>query len=163
VPHRSTPSFANLKPASPQASALARRASGKRNSRCEIALRSALWRLGLRYRVNVRSLPGCPDIVFPSRKVVVFCDGDFWHGREFSLRWKKLVKGHNAQYWTTKIRRNIERDRKRTTELERAGWLVLRYWETDILRDPGGVADGAANAIKSRQPTGRVRRNASVR
>ena len=142
---------------------MARSASAKRDTRCEILLRSALWKLGLRYRVNVRSLPGRPDIVFPSRRVVVFCDGDFWHGREFSRRLKKLAKGHNAQYWTMKIRRNIERDHERTSELERAGWLVLRFWETDILRDPSGVADGAARVIKSRKLTGLDRRDASIR
>jgi DNA mismatch endonuclease (patch repair protein) len=98
----------------------------------------------------VASLPGRPDIVFPRRRVVVFCDGDFWHGRQLRRRLKRLAKGHNAQYWVAKVQRNVERDRKQQAELERAGWLVLRYWETDILRDPCGVANAAARAIKSR-------------
>jgi DNA mismatch endonuclease, patch repair protein len=144
------PSFLGLKPASDRASLLARRASIKRDTRCEIVLRSALWRLGFRYKVNVTSLPGRPDIVFPSRRVVVFCDGDFWHGRHLRRRLKRLAKGHNPQYWVAKVRRNVERDRKHRVELERAGWLVLRYWETDILRDPRRIADDAAMAIRSR-------------
>lgn len=145
-------SFANLKAASGNASSAARGSSLKHGTRCELALRSALWRLGLRYRVNVRSLPGCPDVVFSRQKVAIFCDGDFWHGRALGRRLKKLAAGHNAQYWTAKVQRNVDRDRKQSAELRRAGWLVLRYWETDILSDPKNVASAAAQVIKARRP-----------
>jgi DNA mismatch endonuclease, patch repair protein len=160
---RSAPSFLGLKAASRRASSLARGASIKRDTRCEIVLRSALWRRGFRYRINVKSLPGRPDIVFPRRQVAIFCDGDFWHGRQLHRRLEKLSAGHNAEYWVAKIRRNVARDRERTTELERAGWLVLRFWETDILRDPGGVVDAAARAIRTRPLRRRGRRDASLR
>src|SRR5262245_59222595 len=100
---RTAPSFLGLKPASARASSLARGASIKQNTRCEVVLRSTLWSLGFRYRVNVESLPGRPDIVFPGRRVVVFCDGDFWHGRQLRRRLRKLAKGHNARYWVAKV------------------------------------------------------------
>jgi DNA mismatch endonuclease (patch repair protein) len=144
------PSFTGLKPASDKASSMARRASIKRDTRCELVLRSALWKLGLRYRVDVKSLPGRPDIVFHRRKVVVFCDGDFWHGRQLHQRLKRLANGHNANYWTAKVLRNVERDRRQRAELRRSGWLVLRFWESDILRDPDNIASAIARTLNLR-------------
>lgn len=75
------PSFKGLKPASPRASAAARGASKKMDTRCEIVLRRELWRRGIRYRLHVPGLPGRPNIVFPRQRVLVLCDGEFWHGR----------------------------------------------------------------------------------
>lgn len=83
---RRTPSFAGLSPASPKATAAARAASRKTDTRCEVLLRSALHARGLRFRVNVAALPGRPDIVFVRPRLVVFCDGDFWHGRDLDAR-----------------------------------------------------------------------------
>jgi DNA mismatch endonuclease (patch repair protein) len=99
-------------------------------------LRRALWRLGLRYRKNVKSLPGKPDIVFFRNKVAIFCDGDFWHGREWPKLRAKLKRGSNSNYWLQKIRSNIERDRRNQALLEKSGWLVIRLWESDIKRSP---------------------------
>jgi DNA mismatch endonuclease (patch repair protein) len=100
-----------------------------------------LWRLGIRYRLHAADLPGKPDIVFRAARVVVFCDGDFWHGRRWSERREKLKRGINASYWTAKIAANMARDRRIARLLRRQGWTVVRLWETDILRDPGrGVA-----------------------
>jgi DNA mismatch endonuclease (patch repair protein) len=98
-------------------------------------LRSALWQMGLRYRKNVETLPGKPDIVFICARVVVFCDGDFWHGRNWEEQKSKLCQGTNAEYWLSKIERNIERDRLNNALLEADGWSVLRLWETEIKRD----------------------------
>jgi DNA mismatch endonuclease (patch repair protein) len=148
--NRTAPSFSGLKAASKEASALARKTSIKRDTRCELVLRSALWRLGLRYRVNVKSLPGCPDIVFPGGRVAVFCDGDFWHGRHLESRLKRLARGHNAQYWIAKVLRNVERDLQQQAQLGRAGWLVLRLWETDILRSPEDIAANVAKVVELR-------------
>jgi DNA mismatch endonuclease (patch repair protein) len=89
--------------------------------------------------------------VFAGKKVVVFCDGDFWHGRDLERRLAKLDRGTNAHYWTAKIARNAERDREQTRALEDAGWLVLRYWETDVLRRPEAVADEVLHAVKGRR------------
>lgn len=115
-----------------------------------MVLRKALWAAGLRYRKDFGALPGRPDIVFGSARVVVFCDGDFWHGRHWVERKRKLTGGANADYWVTKIERNMARDRERTDALERDGWMVFRLWETDILRDPAGVAGVVHEAVRER-------------
>ncbi len=132
--------FDGLRAATPGASASARGASRKSGTRCEVALRRELWRRGLRYRVDVSSLPGRPDLIFARARVAVFCDGDFWHGRDLDARVAKLAVGHNAPYWVRKIRGNVTRDRKHDEVLAARGWTVLRFWETDILRDAAGVA-----------------------
>ncbi len=98
-------------------------------------LRRELWSSGLRYRVDVQSLPGRPDIVLRGARIAIFCDGDFWHGRNLGRRLAALRRGSNAIYWEAKIRRNVARDRLRTRELRAMGWTVLRYWETDLLHD----------------------------
>lgn len=119
----------------------ARSSSAKTNTRCELALRRELWRRGYRYRLHVPGLPGRPDIVFPRHRLAIFCDGDFWHGRDLDHRLEKLTRGHNAAYWTAKIQRNVNRDHQNTSALSAAGWNVLRFWETDVLREKTKVAD----------------------
>jgi DNA mismatch endonuclease (patch repair protein) len=137
---RRAPSYEGLAPASPRASAAARGSSRKTDTRCEVLLRRALWSLGCRYRKNATHLPGKPDIVFPGARLAVFCDGDFWHGRDWRTRKTKLQRGTNAAYWIAKIERNMARDRESMRKLERAGWKVVRLWERDILADPVGQA-----------------------
>lgn len=134
------PRYEGLTPASKQASRIAQTSSKKSGTRCELALRRALWRLGCRYRLGGQSLPGAPDLVFPGARVVVFCDGDFWHGRNWEQRRARLAAGTNAHYWVAKIERNIRRDQEVTERLEGAGWSVLRFWESEILRSPHEVA-----------------------
>lgn len=138
--------FVGLRPASARATAAARASSKKRDTRCELILRQALWKVGLRYRVAVGSLPGKPDIVFARERLAIFCDGDFWHGRDLERRLEKLEKGHNSSYWTAKVMRNVERDREHTAALTAAGWMVLRFWETEILEAPEAVAQ-TVNAV----------------
>src|SRR5262245_59526580 len=72
----------------------------------EILLRAALRACGVRYRSNVKTLPGCPDLILTHDRIAVFCDGDFWHGRDWSTRKRKLLTGWNAEYWVAKIERN---------------------------------------------------------
>ena len=144
------PSFKGRKPASVAASAAARGSSKKSDTKHELVLRRQLWARGLRYRKDVTGLPGRPDIVFRAARVIVFCDGDFWHGRNWEERKRKLEQGHNAPYWLAKIERNMERDRARTALLESEGWTVLRFWETDVLRDPGPAADRIQSAVEAR-------------
>lgn len=154
---RTTPSFVGLVPASGKARAAARGASRKRDTSCELLLRQALRSLGLRsYRIACPDLAGQPDVVFRGARVVVFCDGDFWHGRDLEERLQKLAVGHNAPYWTAKIRRNVERDRANDARLAGAGWVVLRFWETDIRRDAEAVAKSVANAIAAARPSSRA-------
>ncbi|HRZ58049.1 MAG TPA: very short patch repair endonuclease [Candidatus Paceibacterota bacterium] len=141
------PSFKGLRPASAGASAAARGASRKTDTRCEIVLRRELWRRGLRYRLHVPGLPGRPDVVFPRHRVAVFCDGDFWHGRDLEDRVAKLERGHNSEYWVAKVRRNVERDRQQTRLLQSSGWVVMRIWEKDVLLRTAGVADQIAAVL----------------
>jgi len=134
-----TPSFKGLKPAS-AASAQSKRKNRHRDTQHEILLRRELWKMRLRFRKNVERMPGKPDIVFPSAKLAVFCDGDFWHGRKWQPLRRKLQKGANAAYWLAKIAANIKRDKRNTLLLRKAGWRVIRVWETDIKRDPFKIA-----------------------
>ena len=104
----------------------------------------------MRYRKNVETLPGKPDIVFGRSRVVVFCDGDFWHGRNWKELESRLRKGTNAEYWVSKIHSNIERDRLNNSLLEADGWSVLRLWETDIKRDPQAAAKMVRDTVIER-------------
>src|SRR5687768_8023193 len=97
------PSFKGLVAASLTASRVASASSNKRDTKPELLLRRALSKCGLRYKVDVGSLPGRPDLVVPTARVAVFCDGDFWHGRGLKSRLAKLGRGHNADYWVSKI------------------------------------------------------------
>jgi DNA mismatch endonuclease (patch repair protein) len=126
------PRYGGLTPRSGRASAAARGSSRKVGTKPELLLRRALWEKGYRYRKNRGDLPGSPDIVFPSARVIVFVDGDFWHGKNWKARQAKLKRGHNAEYWIRKIEANIARDLERTCDLRAAGWIVLRVWESDI-------------------------------
>lgn len=103
----------------------------------ECALRQELRRRGLHYRKNVRTLPGRPDVAFAQYKVAVFCDGEFWHGRDWARR--KEDFRNNKAFWVAKIERNRARDRRVNAELRAKGWRVLRFWERDIQRDVRAV------------------------
>jgi len=133
------PSYKGLGPASARASRAARGSSKKAGTRCELALRRALWRQGCRFRVHMKTLPGHPDIVFTKAKVVVFCDGDFWHGKDWPARKEKLARGTNPEYWIAKIRRNMQRDLEVSAQLRDAGWIVLRFWESEIRKESDSV------------------------
>jgi DNA mismatch endonuclease, patch repair protein len=105
--------------------------------------------MGLRYRLDVSTLPGRPDIVLAKHRLVVFCDGDFWHGRNLDARLAKLAGGHNAAYWVKKISSNVARDRGHDASLRAAGWRVIRLWEGDILRDSEGAAMRVVDATRA--------------
>ncbi|AGG07397.1 very short patch repair endonuclease [Dehalococcoides mccartyi] len=96
----------------------------------EMRVRSALYKQGLRFRKNVKELPGKPDIVFSKARVVVFVDGDFWHGYRFPL-WQDKV----SDFWKEKISKNRERDIKNHSILRQMGWTVIRLWQHEIQRD----------------------------
>ena len=104
----------------------------------ELLVRQALWKRGLRYRVNVRTLPGKPDIVFTRAKIAIFCDGDFWHGHNWAVRGMASLEeelNSYSEFWRSKILSNIERDSKNTLALTESGWIVIRLWESDIRKD----------------------------
>jgi len=147
---KQAPSFEGHSPSSERASRTLARVRSEETT-CEKQLRRELWRLGLRYRIHYKGLPGKPDIVFPSAKVAVFCDGDFWHGREWQSRERRLRIGANSSYWTAKIRANIARDKRNTLALRKAGWAVIRAWESDIARDSERIAASIADLVTRRR------------
>ena len=110
-----------------------------RDNRTELALRSKLHSLGLRYRLHSSTVFGKPDIVFPRGKVAVFVDGDYWHARllrEHGLgAVRESIRGEGQDYWIKKFSRRVERDDEVTAALESEGWLVIRFWESEVKRD----------------------------
>ena len=78
----------------------------------EIILRKALWEKGYHYRKNYKCVPGSPDIALTKYKITIFCDGEYFHGKDWDLLKEKLQKGKNSDYWISKIQRNMERDRE---------------------------------------------------
>jgi len=115
-----------------------------KDSKAELALRRELHRRGLRYRLHPPDLPGRPDLVMPRYRLVVFVDGDFWHGNAWRLRELTRFEDQfptNTEFWVAKIRRNMQRDAEVTAALRAAGWRVMRVWESEILADPIAAAD----------------------
>ncbi|MBO6800544.1 MAG: very short patch repair endonuclease [Balneola sp.] len=104
-----------------------------KDSKIELLLRKELWNRGHRYRKHYKKIPGKPDIVFVGKKVAVFCDSEFWHGKNWNER-KKDFKS-NKKFWHSKIERNIERDKEVNEILENLGWTVLRFWGNQIKQD----------------------------
>lgn len=99
----------------------------------ETLLAKALWRKGYRYRKNDKSVLGKPDITFKKFKVVIFIDGEFWHGKDWEIKKPKIIQ--NTEYWIKKIERNIERDQAIRQNLEATGWTVLRFWHKEVKKN----------------------------
>lgn len=111
----------------------------QKNTEPEMILRKCLWHSGMRYRVNMRELPGKPDIVLTRPKIAVFVDGDYWHGHNWAIRGLASLEDElsgYSEFWRGKILRNIERDKQVTSTLTAAGWHVIRFWESDIRTNP---------------------------
>ena len=119
-----------------------------KDSEIELLLRKALWQKGLRYRKNVKSVFGHPDIAFIGKKVAVFCDSEFWHGYDWDRR-KEDFKVRQ-DFWIPKIERNIQRDKEVTEKLEADGWIVLRFWGKEIKTDAAGCDKKIEKAVKQR-------------
>lgn len=98
----------------------------------ELKLRKALWEKGYRYRKNYNKLQGKPDIVLTKYRIVIFCDSEFFHGKDWEKLKLQLEKGKNSEFWINKISKNIERDEKIEKELNFMGWTVIRFWGKDI-------------------------------
>lgn len=103
-----------------------------KDTRIEVLLRKALWNKGIKYRKNCRDLPGKPDIVINRYKIAIFCDGEFFHGKDWEVLRPRLEKGNNSEYWISKISRNRERDDEVNKQLLYQGWTVIRFWGSDI-------------------------------
>lgn len=98
----------------------------------EKLLRKALWAKGYRYRKNYKILPGSPDIALTKYKIAIFCDGEFFHGKDWEVLKPKLANSNNSDYWISKISKNIERDSEVNKQLLFLGWTVIRFWGNDI-------------------------------
>lgn len=118
-----------------------------RNTRPEMRLRKALWKEGIRYRVNYKKIPGKPDIAITKHKVAIFCDGDFWHGHNWAVRGYGSFEqelSRYSEYWRDKLLRNIARDEENNRAIRAMGWQVLRFWESDI----NANLDGCVRQVK---------------
>lgn len=102
-----------------------------KNSKAELYVFRQLRKRGVYFQKHYKRAPGTPDIALPRKKLAVFIDGDFWHGRTFETL--KLTRASD-DYWVTKIRNNMKRDTRQEAELLGAGWKILRVWESDINR-----------------------------
>lgn len=107
----------------------------------EVRLRKEMWRRGYRYRKNDKSLPGTPDITMYKYKIAIFCDGEFFHGKDWEVLRPKLMKSNNSDYWISKISNNIERDDQVNKSLLCKGWTVIRFWGNDIKKDIDGCME----------------------
>ena len=104
-----------------------------KDSAIELLLRNALWAKGYRYRKNVKTVFGHPDIAFIGKRVAVFVDSEFWHGYDWDNR--KADFKTNQAFWIPKIERNIERDKEVNEKLKSEGWTVIRFWGKDIKKN----------------------------
>lgn len=118
-----------------------------KGSKIEVMLMKELWRRGLRYRKNVNSVYGKPDIAFIGKKIAVFCDSEFWHGFNWEER-KKDFKSHQ-EFWIPKIERNMERDKEVNATLKSEGWTVIRFWGNDIKKHLQECADIIETAVRN--------------
>ncbi len=100
-----------------------------KNTQIERLLAKAMWAEGLRYRKNCKDIFGKPDFCFKGKRIAIFCDSEFWHGKKF-LEGEKFKT--NTDFWEEKIKRNIERDKEVNEKLRKEGWIVLRFWGKEI-------------------------------
>lgn len=106
-----------------------------KDSVIEKKLRKALWDRGYRYRKNYKDLPGKPDIVLTKYKIAIFCDGEFFHGKDWKILKPRLEKSNNSEFWKRKIKRNMERDEEVNKQLLFLGWTVIRFLGKDIMKN----------------------------
>lgn len=112
----------------------------------EILLRSLLHRMGFRFRIHRRDLPGRPDIVLPKYRTVILVHGCFWHQHPGCIEAK--YPKTNTEYWKAKLDGNVARDRRNQHALRKEGWRVLRYWECQLEKDPAGIALRLAKELR---------------
>lgn len=105
------------------------------DTKIEVRLRKSLWGKGYRYRKNYKELPGKPDIALTKYKIAIFCDGEFFHGKDWEILKPRLEKSNNSEFWINKISRNRQRDDEVNKKLLFMGWTVIRFWGEDILHN----------------------------
>lgn len=117
------------------------------NTKIEVLLRKGLWQKGYRYRKNYKDLPGKPDIALTKYKIAIFCDGEFFHGKDWEVLKPRLEKSNNSQFWIEKILRNRERDEEVNKQLLFLGWTVIRFWGKDIQNNIGECVKVVEEAV----------------
>ena len=122
----------------------------------ELILRRALREKHIGYRVNYKMLPGKPDIVLTKYHIVIFCDSEFFHGKDFDKLQEQLRKGENADFWINKISSNIKRDNNIDKELHALGWTVLHFWGRDIKKDPDSCIKVIEECIFEKRMNGEI-------
>ena len=126
------------------ASRIASASSAKRDTTPDLLLRRALRAVGLRYRIDVASLPGRPDLVIPAARLAIFCDGDFWHGNPRNFKLPQT----NPEFWMKKIQYNRAKDRRVTRFWRGRGWTVIRIWESTLKRCPDVCLNRVVRALE---------------
>lgn len=116
-----------------------------KGSKIENLLSKALWAKGFRYRKNDKKVFGKPDLTFSRKKVAIFVDSEFWHGKDWSQ--KKYEHKTNIEFWHKKIERNIKRDKEVNKELKQKGWNVFRFWGQEIIKDVEGCVTKVEKAL----------------
>lgn len=124
------------------------RAIKNKNTKIEELLAKALWKKGYRYRKNNSSVFGKPDFTFRKYKIAIFCDSEYFHGKEWEIQ-KHRIKT-NTEFWHKKIKSNIARDKRVNEELFKNGWKVIRFWGEDIKKNIDFCVNGIETAIKER-------------
>lgn len=113
----------------------------------ELQLRKALWHKGYHYRKNYKALPGSPDIVLTKYKIAIFCDSEFFHGKDWEILKLRLEKGKNPDFWIKKIERNRNRDFENDRKLLFLGYTVLHFWGQDITKHTDEFLQAIEEAI----------------
>ena len=123
-----------------------------KNTKPEELVRKYLFSQGFRYRKNVRTLPGCPDIVLPKYKTVIFVNGCFWHKHDCT---RFVWPSSHQEYWIPKITANVERDKKNHSLLQSSGWKVIVVWECELKKATiTNRLERLAEEIKEDNPNG---------
>nr|DAZ38031.1 MAG TPA: Vsr [Caudoviricetes sp.] len=123
------------------------------DTKIEVALRKALWNKGIRYRKNYKKVPGKPDIAITKYRIAIFCDGEYFHGKDWKEQKKRIERGDNAEFWIAKIEKNIQRDSEVDKQLKALDWVVLRFWGKDILKNTDSCVQVVEEVIFSRKMT----------
>ena len=121
------------------------RAVHSKDTRLELTIRSMLHRLGYRFRLHRKNLPGTPDLVFPARKAVMFVHGCFWHGHDCP---RGNLPATNRDFWQAKITKNRERDGRAREQVQKLGWKILTVWQCEI-KDKAALAKRLSRFLES--------------
>ena len=120
-----------------------------KNTKIEIILAKAMWQAGIRYRKNDKSVKGTPDFVMKGLKIAIFCDSEFFHGKDWDTQKARI--GTNREFWIKKIEANINHDKVVNEELTAAGWSVIRFWGKDIKKDVQSCVEQIYLTIKQKK------------